>query len=1018
MAEARVQATFHIEPFDTSTSWPRWLSRLEGAFRLFKVPIENKVSYLLHYIGPAAFDVICNKCAPEDPYEQEYNELVTKLQEFYAPTPLEIAENFRFQQRRQLESETILQYVAALQKLSINCNFGPYLKTALRNQFVFGMKSTRIQSRLLESRDLTFDKAVQLATSMEMSAKDTDQLQGSSTALVQVADPKKNPTRKSKIRDSNQKKTEHRITPNTAKNYTLRNTQNNKNIHCYRCGKGHLATQCSLSRDIKCKACGNSGHLQSVCFKNKSQTHQLEEILSTYEENVTILQLEQGEYRDKFITQLQVNNKNINFEVDSGAAVTIANKTQMLNFFPNSIIHPTNLQLITFCESTLQTVGFIVVKVKYKNVQHKLNIYLTNVNRKPLLGREWLRQLLHHTTLKELTLNTHSEELLIVNTKQQLHSILQKYKKIFESNLNSIKDTKARLTLKKDLQPVFLKHRTVPFKLLPLVEKELENLEKAGILRKVNTSEWATPIVPVLKKEGKIRICGDYSVTLNSNLIVDDHPLPTIDELFSEMAGGTSFSKIDLKQAYLQLEVREEDQQYLTLNTHRGLYRPTRLMYGIASAPAIWQREIENILRDIPGVTIFLDDIKVTGTNDSEHLHRLELVFQRLHDYNIKVNLKKSEFFVNKIEYCGYIIDRHGIHKDKKKVEAIEHMPIPRNVSEVRAFIGFVTYYSRFIKNLSTILYPLNKLLRKETPFHWTQECNSAFKKAKEAFQSNEVLAYYDPKLPLILASPYGVGAVLSHIYPDGTEKAIQYASCTLTNTQKKYAQIDKEAYSIIFGIKKFYQYLYGNKFILYTDHRPLVHIFAPSKSLPVYSAMRMQHYALFLRGFNYTIKYKNTKLHSNADCLSRLPIAKSERYEYDVIDAFQIDTIQSLPITFEELVTATKQDTQLRKILEALQNGKNINKKNKSYNDEIEYSLQQGVILRGHRVIIPKVLQKKILKELHSVHFGIAKMKMLARSYVWWSGIDADIEQITKNCAECNANKNNPPKINIFAIL
>lgn len=227
----------------------------------------------------------------------------------------------------------------------------------------------------------------------------------------------------------------------------------------------------------------------------------------------------------------------------------------------------------------------------------------------------------------------------------------------------------------------------------------------------------------------------------------------------------------------------------------------------------------------------------------------------------------------------------------------------------------------------------------------------------------------------------------------------------------KKYSQIDKEAYSIIFGIKKFRQYLYGNKFILYTDHRPLVHIFAPTKNLPVYSAMRMQHYALFLRGFNYSIKYKNTKLHSNADCLSRLPITKLERCEYDVVDAFQLDTIQTLPVTFEELVTATKQYTQLREILQALQDGKKINK-NKAHNEEFEYSLQQGVILRGHRVIIPKVLQKRILRELHNVHFGIIKMKMLARSYVWWSGIDQDIEQITKNCAECNANKNNPTKV------
>lgn len=330
--------------------------------------------------------------------------------------------------------------------------------------------------------------------------------------------------------------------------------------------------------------------------------------------------MEQIEYRDKFVTNLQVNNKSIEFEVDSGAAVTIANKAYMLKLFPNSTIHSTELKLITYCKNALHTAGYIVVKVKYKNLQRELNIYLTDVDRKPLLGREWLRQLLDKRTLKEISLDSHSLNILSTNTKGRLDTLVHKYEKIFKPNLDCIKNREARLTLKEGAQPVYLKHRTVPFKLLPLVDKELQDLEAAGILVKVNTSEWATPIVPVLKKEGKIRICGDFSVTINPNLVIDDHPLPTIDELFVSLAGGIKFSKIDLRQAYLQLQVKKEDQALLTLNTHRGLYRPTRLMYGVASAPAIWQREMENILQDIPGVTIFLDDIKITGTNDTEHL--------------------------------------------------------------------------------------------------------------------------------------------------------------------------------------------------------------------------------------------------------------------------------------------------------------------------------------------------------------------------------------------------------------
>ncbi|KAK9685991.1 RNase H-like domain found in reverse transcriptase [Popillia japonica] len=176
------------------------------------------------------------------------------------------------------------------------------------------------------------------------------------------------------------------------------------------------------------------------------------------------------------------------------------------------------------------------------------------------------------------------------------------------------------------------------------------------------------------------------------------------------------------------MKVRPEDRKYLTLSTPKGLYRSTRLMYGIASAPTIWQREFENILKDIPGVSVFLDDIKITGPDDNTHFERLELVFERLQKYNIRVNYEKCQFFTNQIEYCGYIIDKHGIHKTKAKMEAICNARTPSNKTEVRAFVG----------------------------------CQKAFKKIKDEIRSDRVLAHFDPTLPLVLAtdaSPYAVGA-------------------------------------------------------------------------------------------------------------------------------------------------------------------------------------------------------------------------------------------------------------------
>ncbi|KAF2881605.1 hypothetical protein ILUMI_24548 [Ignelater luminosus] len=322
-----------------------------------------------------------------------------------------------------------------------------------------------------------------------------------------------------------------------------------------------------------------------------------------------------------------------------------------------------------------------------------------------------------------------------------------------------------------------------------------------------------------------------------------------------------------------------------------------------------------------------------------------------------------------------------------------------------------INYYGRLIKNLSSILYPLNRLLCKNTKFIWSKECQKSFELVKQKLQSEEFLANFDPKLPLVLAtdaSAYGVGAVLSHVYSNGEERVIQYAPQTLSETQRKYSQIDKEAYAIIFGIKKFHQYFYGNTFTLYVDHKPLVQILSPQKGLPVYSAMRMQHYALYLQGFNYQIKYRNTKDHGNSDCLSRLPINES-KFDHDVINVFQIETIETLPITEKDLAFYTDRDPDLKKIIGNLQTGINIAEKDRFHITQNEFSLQQGILMRGHRAVIPKQLRTRILQELYEGHLGVVKMKGLARGFCWWPGIDREIENLAKTCKNCNLERNNP---------
>lgn len=255
-------------------------------------------------------------------------------------------------------------------------------------------------------------------------------------------------------------------------------------------------------------------------------------------------------------------------------------------------------------------------------------------------------------------------------------------------------------------------------------------------------------------------------------------------------------------------------------------------------------------------------------------------------------------------------------------------------------------------------------------------------------------------------ASPYGIGAVLSHLYPDGTERVIQYASNSLTETQKKYAQIDKEALAIVFGVKKFHQFLYGNRFTLLTDHKPLAQIFNPKKGLPAYSAMCMQHYAVFLQAFNFDIKYRKSEDHGNAGGFSRLPVQEKSAGNFDAIDIFQVENLEALPVTAKSVREETSKDKVLAKIQQALEKGKSLVPL--GYNDG-EFALQDNIIFKRERVVIPEVLRNEVLKELHAGHFGMVRMKQLSRNFCWWPKIDKDIEEITRNCKACVLFSNNP---------
>ena len=263
---------------------------------------------------------------------------------------------------------------------------------------------------------------------------------------------------------------------------------------------------------------------------------------------------------------------------------------------------------------------------------------------------------------------------------------------------------------------------------------------------------------------------------------------------------------------------------------------------------------------------MYIDDILITGSSEDEHLHNLTQVLSRLESAGMRHKKEKCAFLLPSVSYLGHVICAECLQTDGAKVRAIVDAPERQNVGELRSFLGMVTYYGRFLPDLATTLAPLYQLLRKSTHWRWRGVQRKAFLRIKELLQSGRVLTHYDDELPLILAcdaSPYGLGAVLSHRMSNGEERPVGFASRTLTKVEKNYSHLDKEALAIIYGVRKFH---HGSQLEIKTDHKPLTHIFHEDRATPTMASGRIQRWALILGSYDYSIQYKEGKNMANTD--------------------------------------------------------------------------------------------------------------------------------------------------------
>ncbi|EPB67030.1 reverse transcriptase [Ancylostoma ceylanicum] len=374
---------------------------------------------------------------------------------------------------------------------------------------------------------------------------------------------------------------------------------------------------------------------------------------------------------------MRINDVPVQCELDTGAAISIMDeKTWKLVGRPP--VKPANLEAMAYNNSSIRFRGKCRVKVEFNGTSLMREIFLLPQASHPLCGRDLIKAM-HIDCGPYVGVN----QLGNSKIKAKLDQILQENKELFSAGLGKCTSTKAVLKFREDKpHPKFFRARPVPIALRPKVEAKLEELVRNGTLVRVDHSEWGTPLVVVPKPGGKIRLCGDYKVTINPQLDINQYPLSKPDDLFHMLNGGTKFSKMDLSDAYMQVELEEESRKYTTINTHKGLFEYTRVPFGVAPAPAIFQSTMEKTLAGIEGVIIYLDDITVTAPDDETHLKRLASVFERLAKAGFRSKKQKCEFFKERIEFLGHVIDAQGIRPSPEKVKAMVNMPEPKNIKK------------------------------------------------------------------------------------------------------------------------------------------------------------------------------------------------------------------------------------------------------------------------------------------------------------------------------------------------
>ena len=590
-----------------------------------------------------------------------------------------------------------------------------------------------------------------------------------------------------------------------------------------------------------------------------------------------------------------------------------------------------------------------------------------------------------------------------LNEKQKvkLRGLLFEFKELFDGSLGRWEMDDYNVELRSDAQPYHAKAYPIPRCHQETLRMEVQRLCEAGVLKKVNHSEWAAPTFIIPKKDGSVRFISDFR-ELNKRIKRKPYPIPKIQDMLLKLEGFKYATSLDLNMGYYHIELSPNSKKLCTIVLPWGKYEYQRLPMGLCNSPDIFQEKMSTLMQDLEFVRAYIDDLLViTSGSYEEHLDKLRTVFERLQKAGLKVNAKKSFFAREELEYLGYWITREGIQPVSAKVNAIANIAAPKNKKELRRFIGIVNYYCDMWIRRSHVLAPLAQLTSKTTKWKWGPEQQKSFEDMKKIISKETLLAYPDFNEEFVIhtdASHTQLGAVIAQ-----RGKPIAFYSRKLKPEQTRYTTTERELLSIVETLKEFRNILLGQKIVVYTDHKNL--------TCKNFNTERVMRWRLILEEYSPELRYIKGENNIVADALSRLDMVSEDLQQKEQLSLEQmgelfaaeegIDFPENFPLSYREIEHRQKADAEIKALRQ---------RKPDDYEDTVYPSgdRQFTLITKGNKIVLPKALQKKGVEWYHEMlmHPGETRTELTMGQHYCWKGMRKTVEDVCKKCAQCQLTK------------